>query len=77
MSPAAQLFAVFATGFTTRFAVECALGLEPGSIDEYMSGEDELTEGQEIQLIELLADYERRIRQANGDAVYRRVLRTA
>lgn len=30
MTRAAQLNAVFATGFTTRFAVESALMLEPG-----------------------------------------------
>ncbi len=73
MTPAAQLFAILATGFTTRFAVECALGLEPGSIDGYMSGESQLTEAQEIQLIELLADYERRIRLANANAARERL----
>lgn len=73
MTPAAQLYAIFATGFTTRFAVECALGIEVGKLERYIAGEDLLTESQEIQLIELLADYERRIRQANADAAYEHI----
>ncbi|MEX1185337.1 MAG: hypothetical protein WEA80_01950 [Gemmatimonadaceae bacterium] len=75
IAPASQLYAVFATGFTTRFAVESALGLEAGSLDRYMAGEDRLTEEQEIQLIELLAEYERRIRQANAAAAYQHISR--
>ncbi|MGK2935212.1 MAG: hypothetical protein ACSLFE_08220 [Gemmatimonadaceae bacterium] len=75
MTPAAQLYAVFATGFTTRFAVEAALGIEAGMLDRYMAGEDLLSEEQEIQLIELLADYERRIRLANAEAAYSHVSR--
>lgn len=70
MTAAAQLFAVFATGFTTRFAVESALMLEPGKLDRYLAGEDQLTEAEEIKLLSLVADYERRIRQANADAAY-------
>ncbi len=73
MTPAAQLYAVFATGFTTRFAVESALMLEPGKLDRYLAGDDQLTEAEEIRLLNLVADYERRIRQANADAAYDRV----
>lgn len=75
MTPAAQLYAVFATGFTTRFAVESALGIEAGKLDRYMAGEDQLTEEQEIHLIELLASYERAIKAANADAAYERIER--
>lgn len=75
VNAATQLFAVFAMGFTTRFAVESALGLEAGSLDRYMAGEDLLSEAQEIQLIELLADYERAIKAANADAAYDRIER--
>lgn len=70
MTVAAQLYAVFATGFTTRFAVESALMLAPGKLDRYLAGEDVLTEAEEISIIELLTDYERRIRQANAEAAY-------
>jgi hypothetical protein len=74
VSLATQLYAAFATGFTTRFAVECALGIEAGKLDRYTAGENLLSEAQEIQLIELLAEYERRIRQANADAAVQRIV---
>lgn len=65
-----QLYAIFAGGFTTRFAVETALMLEPGKLDRYLAGEDLLTEAEEIKLLHLLSDYQRRIRQANAEAAY-------
>lgn len=73
LNAAAQLYAIFATGFTTRFAVESALMLEPGKLDRYLAGEDQLTEAEEIRILALLGDYERRIRQANADAAYDRM----
>lgn len=74
MTAAAQLFAVFASGFTTRGAVESALGLEPGKLSGYLAGQDLLTEKEEASILALVADYERRIRQANAEAAAARIV---
>lgn len=67
MTPAAVLFALFASGLTSRGAVESALMLEPGKLSGFLAGEDVLTEAEEARVIALVGDYERRIRQANAE----------
>lgn len=74
MNAAAQLFAVFASGLTTRGAVESALGLEHGKLSAYLAGHDLLTEKEEARILALVSDYERRIRQANAEAAAARIV---